>query len=56
MASLPFAKRRRLIKLFNLKFELGKQAGREYVDIIWYGELQGSYFVNDDLGEELQPL
>ena len=54
IGSLTFPQRRRLIKLLNLRFELGMLDQRHYVDIIWCGEIQSSYFVSDDLGEERQ--
>jgi hypothetical protein len=54
IGSLTFPQRRRLVKLLNLRFELGVLDKRHYVDIVWCGEVQASYFVNDDLGEERQ--
>jgi hypothetical protein len=54
IGSLTFPQRRRLVKLLNLRFELEVLDTRHYVDIVWCGEVQASYFVNDDLGEERQ--
>jgi hypothetical protein len=51
--SLSFQHRRRLIELLNITIVLGVDDGRQYVEILWYGDGERRWLYDEEEGQQL---
>ena len=51
--TLTFQHRRRLVELLNITIVLGVESGRQYVEILWYGDSEKRWLYDEE-GQQLE--